>query len=44
MRLTRLERKQANAQKLLAENLRSTYMDGEPTFVGVVLNADGMRT
>ena len=41
MRLTRLERKQANAEKLLAENLRSRYMDGEPTFMTVVLNADG---
>src|SRR3954452_4869302 len=42
VRLARLERKQANAQKLLAQNLRSTYMDGEPTFVNVVLCSDGM--
>jgi peptidoglycan hydrolase CwlO-like protein len=42
VRLTRLEKKQAHAQKLLAQNLRSTYMDGEPTFVNVVLSADGM--
>ena len=41
VRLTRLERKQARAEKLLAENLRSSYMAGEPTFVTVVLNADG---
>src|SRR3954454_10202237 len=41
VRLARLERKQANAQKLLAQNLRSTYMDGEPTFVNVVLSSDG---
>src|SRR4051812_21444301 len=31
VRLPRLERKQAHAQRLLAQNLRSTYMDGEPT-------------
>jgi peptidoglycan hydrolase CwlO-like protein len=42
VRLTRLQRKQANAEKLLAQNLRSTYMDGEPTFVNVVLSANGM--
>src|SRR3954452_5657690 len=42
VRLTRLEKKQANAQALLAQNLRSTYMDGEPTFANVVLSADGM--
>ena len=41
VRLTRLERKQATAEKLLAENLRRSYMDGEPTFMTVVLNADG---
>lgn len=41
VRLTRLERKQTTAEKQLAENLRQSYMDGEPTFVGVVLNADG---
>src|SRR3954447_6180973 len=41
VRLTRLERKQARAEKLLSQNLRSSYMDGEPTFVGVVLSADG---
>ena len=41
VRLTRLERKQARAEKLLAANLRSRYMGGEPTFMTVVLNADG---
>jgi peptidoglycan hydrolase CwlO-like protein len=39
--LTRLERKQARAEKLLAENLRAGYKGGTPTFVTVVLNADG---
>src|SRR3954471_6717127 len=43
VRLTRLERKQARAEKLLAQNLRSSYMDGEPTFATVVLNADGFN-
>jgi peptidoglycan hydrolase CwlO-like protein len=43
VRLSRLERKQANAEKMLAQNLRSSYMDGEPTFVGVVLQADGFE-
>ena len=43
VRLTRLERKQGNAEKMLAENLRSSYKDGEPTFVGVVLQADGFE-
>ena len=41
VRLTRLEKKQATAEKQLAENLRESYMDGKPTFVTVVLNADG---
>ncbi|HWK30056.1 MAG TPA: hypothetical protein VNS09_26030 [Solirubrobacter sp.] len=41
VRLTRLEHKQAEAEKTLAENLRRSYMDGEPTFVTVVMNADG---
>ncbi len=41
VRLTRLERKQARAEKLLAANLRSSYMSGEPTFVTVVMNSDG---
>jgi peptidoglycan hydrolase CwlO-like protein len=41
VRLTRLERKQATAEKLLAANLRSGYMDGQPSFATVVLNADG---
>jgi peptidoglycan hydrolase CwlO-like protein len=40
-RLTRLERKQARAERMLAANLREGYMAGEPTFVTVVLNADG---
>jgi peptidoglycan hydrolase CwlO-like protein len=39
--LTRLERKQAAAEKLLAENLRASYKSGAPTFVTVILNADG---
>ena len=43
VRLTRLERKQARAEKLLAENLRSRYMGGEPTFMTVVLNANGFN-
>src|SRR6478735_6509707 len=42
VRLARLENKQDNAQTLLAQNLRHTYMDGEPSFVNVVLSADGM--
>src|SRR4051812_9566035 len=41
VRLTRLEKKQATAEDLLAANLRHTYMDGEPSFSTVVLNADG---
>ena len=41
VRLTRLEKKQAEAEKTLAENLRHNYMDGEPSFATVVLNADG---
>jgi peptidoglycan hydrolase CwlO-like protein len=41
VRLTRLERKQALAEKLLAANLRSSYMSGEPSVVTVVMNADG---
>jgi peptidoglycan hydrolase CwlO-like protein len=40
-RLTRLEHKQARAEKLLAENLRSSFMSGEPSFVTVVMNSDG---
>ena len=43
VRLTRLERKQALAEKLLAANLRSRYMGGEPTFMTVVLNANGFN-
>src|SRR3954469_18076280 len=43
VRLTRLERKQDHAQTLLAQNLRSSYMDGEPTLASVVLNADGFN-
>jgi peptidoglycan hydrolase CwlO-like protein len=43
VRLTRLEKKQAEAEKTLAENLRHNYMDGEPTFTTVVLNADGFN-
>src|SRR3954447_13026871 len=39
--LTRLERKQAAAEALLAQNLRASYMDGEPTFVTVVLDSHG---
>jgi peptidoglycan hydrolase CwlO-like protein len=41
VRLTRLERKQATAEKALAVNLRSSYMSGEPSFVTVVMNSDG---
>lgn len=41
VRLTRLERKQAEAETQLADNLRESYKDGKPTFVTVVLNADG---
>ena len=43
VRLTRLERKQATAEKSLAENLRHSYMDGQPSFTTVVLNADGFN-
>ena len=43
VRLTRLERKQARAEKLLAENLRSRYMGGEASFMTVVLNANGFN-
>src|SRR4051794_32800142 len=39
--LTRLQRKQATAETLLARNLRASYMDGEPTFVSVVLDSHG---
>ena len=41
IRLTRLERKQAQAERLLAENLRASYKAGTPGFVTVVMNADG---
>jgi peptidoglycan hydrolase CwlO-like protein len=41
VRLTRLEHKQATAEKALAANLRSSYMSGEPSFVTVVMNSDG---
>ena len=41
VRLTRLERKQARAEKLLAENLRANYKAGRTSFVTVVMNADG---
>src|SRR3954452_3130819 len=41
VRLTRRERNQAEAEKTLASNLPHNYMDGEPTFATVVLNADG---
>jgi cell wall-associated NlpC family hydrolase len=40
--LTTLERKEAKAEKLLAENLLSSYKGGTPSFVTVVMNADGM--
>ncbi len=39
--LTRLERKEARAEKMLAENLVSAYKGGAPSFVTVVMNADG---
>jgi peptidoglycan hydrolase CwlO-like protein len=41
VRLSRLERKQATAERQLADNLRESFKDGKPTFVTVVLNADG---
>ena len=41
VRLTRLERKQSKAEKLLATNLRTSYMSGEASFVTVVMNANG---
>ena len=43
VRLTRLERKQAKAQKQLADNLRENFKSGKPTFVTVVLNANGFN-
>jgi cell wall-associated NlpC family hydrolase len=43
VRLTRLERKQEKAEKQLAENLRENYMSGQPTFVTVVLHANGFN-
>ena len=43
VRLSRLERKQATAEKQLAENLRENYKAGKPTFVTVVLNANGFN-
>jgi peptidoglycan hydrolase CwlO-like protein len=39
--LTTLERKEARAEKLLAENLLSSYKGGQPSFVTVVMNANG---
>jgi hypothetical protein len=39
--LTRLERKEARAERLLAQNLVSAYKGGTPDFVTVVLNANG---
>jgi peptidoglycan hydrolase CwlO-like protein len=39
--LTTLERKEAKAEKLLAESLVSSYKGGRPSFVTVVMNADG---
>jgi len=41
VRLTRLERKQQQAEEMLAENLRSRYMSGDASLVSVVLQADG---
>ena len=41
VRLSRLERKQREAEELLAENLRETYKSGQPTFITVVLHANG---
>ena len=43
VRLSRLERKQATAEKQLAENLRENFKAGKPTFVTVVLNANGFN-
>jgi peptidoglycan hydrolase CwlO-like protein len=39
--LTRLERKQAKAETMLAENLVSAYKGGQPSFVTVVMNSNG---
>jgi peptidoglycan hydrolase CwlO-like protein len=39
--LTELERKQARAEALLAENLLASYKGGDPSFVTVVMNANG---
>lgn len=41
IRLTTLERKEARAERMLAENLVSSYKGGTPNFVTVVMNADG---
>jgi peptidoglycan hydrolase CwlO-like protein len=41
--LTRLERKEARAQKMLAENLVSAYKGGAPSFVSVVMDANGFE-
>jgi peptidoglycan hydrolase CwlO-like protein len=39
--LTRLEKKQAKAETMLAENLVSAYKGGQPSFVTVVMNSNG---
>ena len=39
--LTTLERKQARAETLLSENLLASYKGGDPSFVTVVMNANG---
>jgi cell wall-associated NlpC family hydrolase len=39
--LTTLERKEARAQRLLAANLVASYKDGSPSFVTVVMDANG---
>lgn len=41
--LTRLERKEARAEKMLAENLVSAYKGGQPSFVTVVMNSNGFE-
>jgi cell wall-associated NlpC family hydrolase len=41
IRLSRLQRREAQAKRTLSENLSASYKAGRPSFVTVVLNADG---
>ena len=41
IRLTRLQRREAQAKRTLADNLAGAYKSGRPSFVTVVLHADG---